>query len=460
MIENTILSNLVHNEEYMRKVFPHMAEEYFESAPERKTFNLISDYIAKYTSLPSIHALKIELENTENLSEEVYSGVGAILEEIKDPNDVNIDWLIDSTEQFCKDRSIFIAIHESIVIIQGEDKERDTGSIPQLLSNALAVSFDNSVGHDYIENAEERFDYYHTKENKVPYDLDYFNEITQGGASKKSLNIILAGTGVGKTLFMTHCAAGNLSAGLNVLYITMEMSEQRISERIDANLLDVTVQDLHLMTKDIFLKRINRIRERTPGKIIVKEYPTAAAGAGHFRHLLHECKIKRNFVPDIIYIDYLNICCSTRLKLGGSTNSYSYIKAIAEELRGLAVEFNVPIFSATQTNREGFTNADVDLTNTAESFGLPATADIMFALISTEELNAMSQLMVKQLKNRWGDTENPKRFVIGVDRSKMKLFNLDDIAQKDVMKKDQPVMDNTDFGFREKKNKINFADLD
>lgn len=463
MLEQTILANLVFNEDYMRKVIPFLKDEYFEDQSEREAFNMISKYISKYAAPPSSQALKIELEQREDLNEQTYQSISQIFEGMKEVNEVDQDWLIDSTERFCQDRAIYNAVRRSIFILDGKDKQNDRGAIPQILSDALAVSFDNSVGHDFLDDSQSRFEFYHTRENKIPFDLEYFNNITKGGVSRKSLIVALAGTGVGKTLFMTHCAAAGLSAGLNVLYITMEMAEERIAERVDANLMDVTIDDLHMMVKESYDSRIARVKQRTRGKLIIKEYPTAAAGAAHFRHLLNELKIKKNFKPDIIFIDYLNICCSTRMKLGGSTNSYTYIKAIAEELRGLGVEFNVPIFTATQTNRDGYGNTDVDLTNTSESFGLPATADMMFALISTEELEEMGQLMVKQLKNRWGDINNPKRFVIGIDRPKMRLFNLDPSAQDDLMSIDgtlpsrqtsgsrncdRPVMDNTGFGER------------
>jgi predicted ATP-dependent serine protease len=344
-----------------------------------------------------------------------------------------LDWLLNQTEKFCQEKSVYNAIMESISILDDKTGKKTKGAIPDILSNALAVSFDSHIGHDFIENYEERFDFYHRKEVRVEFDLDYFNEITRGGLPRKTLNIALAGTGVGKSLFMCHCASANLTAGLNVLYITMEMAEEKIAERIDANLLDISVEDLSSLPKDSYDKKMKRLKEKTKGKLIIKEYPTACAGSGNFRHLLNELKIKKSFVPDIIYIDYLNICLSTRLKSNSNANSYTFIKAIAEELRGLAVEYNVPIVSATQTTRSGYSNSDLGLEDTSESFGLPATADFMFALISTEELESLNQIMVKQLKNRYSDPSSNRRFVVGVDRDKMRLYNAEDNAQEDIV---------------------------
>lgn len=451
MIENTILSGLIHNEEYARKVVPFLKDEYFTQNDDKILYQEIRNYIDKYNGLPTKEALQISVDEREDLNEERYKNICQAVSDMKYDQDTELDWLLDKTENFCQDKAVYNAVRKSILVLDGKDKELDKGSIPQLLSDALGVAFDTNVGHDFIENADQRFDFYHTKEDKIQFDLDYMNQITKGGVSRKSLSIALAGTGVGKTLFMTHSAAGNLMDGKNVLYITMEMAEERIAERIDANLLDITLDDLRFLTREVYHSRMSSVRKRTTGKLIVKEYPTASAGANHFRFLLNELKLKKNFIPDIIYIDYLNICTSSRLKQGANVNSYTYIKAIAEELRGLAVEFNVPVFSATQTTRSGYSNSDMDLTDTSESFGLPATADFMFGLISSEELENLGQIMVKQLKNRWGDVSTPKRFVIGVDRSRMKLFNVEQSAQDGVSnepRQEKSVMDSTDFGER------------
>ena len=363
----------------------------------------------------------------------------------------DIDWIVEKTEKFCQDKALYNAVRESILVLDSKNSELDRGSIPELLTKALGVSFDSNIGHDFLEDADSRFDFYHLKEEKISFDLDMFNKITKGGLSKKSLSIALAGTGVGKSLFMCHCAAANLMSGLNVLYITMEMAEERIAERIDANLLDFTLDELRDVPKNVYQKRLARVKAKTHGKLIVKEYPTASAGSGHFRHLMSELRLKKNFKADVVYIDYLNICMSSRLKVGSNVNSYTYIKAIAEELRGLAVEFNVPIMSATQTTRSGFGNSDVGLEDTSESFGLPATADFMFALISSEELEQLGQIMVKQLKNRWGPIDQYKRFMVGIDRSKMKLYDAE-ISAQEGMVDDRSVMDNTNFGKRQEED--------
>ena len=432
MIETTILSGLLENEQFTRKVLPFLKDDYFTDHSDRLVFEMARDYIQKYNVNPTKDALKIDLEKKEHLNEDGFKEAHQTIDSLEfDPN-TNIDWLVDETEKFCQDRAIYNAVRNSILILDGEDKKHDRGAIPQLLSDALGVSFDASVGHDYLENYADRYDFYHAKEDKIRFDLDIFNKITKGGVSRKSLCVALAGTGVGKTLFMTHCAANNLMSGLNVLYITMEMAEEMISQRIDANLLDVTVDELTQMDRTSFDRRLEKIKGRTTGRLVVKEYPTASAGANHFRFLLNELKLKKNFVPDIIYIDYLNICASSRIKAGANVNSYTYVKAIAEELRGLGVEFNVPIFTATQTNRSGYSSTDVELGDTSESFGLPATADFMFALMSSEELEELGQLMVKQLKNRWGDIGYYKRFVLGIDRAKMKLYNAEQSAQEDI----------------------------
>tara|TARA_R110000851_G_scaffold35569_3_gene93384 strand:- start:79 stop:1509 length:1431 start_codon:yes stop_codon:yes gene_type:complete len=451
MIETTVLAGLLHNEDYMRRVVPFLSEEYFGDFTEKMVYKSITDYIIDYNNTPTKSALKIAIDEKSNISDDQYTSIVELIESLEYDPKTDIDWIVDKTEKFCQDKAVFNAVREAILVLDGNHQDLDKGSIPDLLTKALGVSFDQNIGHDFLEQAEDRFDFYHTKEDKVAFDLDLFNKITKGGLSRKSLSIALAGTGVGKTLFMTHCAAANLMAGKNVLYITMEMAEEKISERIDANLLNTTIDALQEIPKDVYMKRVARVKGKTTGKLIVKEYPTASAGSAHFRHLLNELKLKKNFHPDVVYIDYLNICTSSRMKAGGNVNSYTLIKAIAEELRGLAVEFNVPILSATQTTRTGYSSSDLNLEDTSESFGLPATADFMFGLISTEELEGLGQLMVKQLKNRWGDTNYLKRFVIGIDRSKMKLFDAEDSAQDLV--DDTPVADKGNFSNRMKEEK-------
>ena len=445
-IEANILSQLINSESYARKVLPFLKEDYFPTITDRLLLIKIKEYMDQYNTTPSKEALYIELENTDQLSEADYSNTVAQVEQLKKDDDVNEEWLVDKTEQFCQEKAVYNAIMESIHIIDGKSKSKTKQAIPQVLSEALAVSFDNSIGHDFIEDYQQRYDFYHHKEERIPFDLDYMNRITKGGLPRKSLNIILAGTGVGKSLAMCHFAASNMMQGKNVLYITMEMAEEKIAERIDANLLNVRVDDLINLDRSTYDKKISNLRERTPGRLIIKEYPTASAHSGHFRHLINELRIKRNFAPDIIYIDYLNICSSSRTKaIGGSINSYTYIKAIAEELRGLAVEKNVPIVSATQTTRSGFSNSDVGLEDTSESFGLPATADFMFAIMNSDEMEQLNQLMVKQLKNRYNDPTLYKRFVVGVDRAKMRLYDVEQNAQQDIVD-NGPVMDNTAVG--------------
>ena len=443
-IEQIIFNNLVHNEDYARKVIPFLKDEYFSDHSEKIVFRLIDNYVKNYNSFPSKEALAIDLTNANNVGEVAFKQCKEIIERIEIDTNTKIDWLLDQTEKFCQEKAVYNSIMKSIEIIDDKSGKLSKGAIPQILSDALAVSFDTHIGHDFIEDADSRFEFYHTKEKRIPFDIEYMNIITQGGLPMKTLNIAMAGTGVGKSLFMCHCASSNLMQGLNVLYITLEMAEERIAERIDANLLDVTIDDLKVLPKESYDKKINRVKNKTAGKLVIKEYPTACAGSANFRHLLNELKIKRNFIPDIIYIDYLNICTSSRIKNGANVNSYTLVKAIAEELRGLAVEFNVPIVSATQTNRAGFADSDVGLENTSESFGLPATADFMFALITTEELQELGQIMVKQLKNRYNDPGINRRFVVGVDRSKMRIYNVEQSAQEDLL--DGPVMDNTKFG--------------
>jgi len=449
-IEHIIFGNLIENEEYGRKVIPFLKEEYFTDTVDRKIFSIIHDYVGKYNNFPTKSAVEIDLNDVGGLSDDQFKTAKEVVSGLDKSEDRDVAWLVDNTEKFCKDKALYNALMKSIQIVDDSKKDSiSVGSIPQILTDALSVSFDSHIGHDFLNDAPERYEFYHRKEVRISFDIDYFNKITQGGLPRKTLNIALAGTGVGKSLFMCHNAAQNLMSGQNVLYITLEMAEERIAERIDANLLGVTLDDLKDLPQAIYYKLVGKVKERAKGKLIVKEYPTACAGSANFRHLLNELKIKKNFIPDIIYIDYLNICASSRIKPGSNVNSYTYIKAIAEELRGLAVEFNVPIVSATQTNRSGFSNSDVGLEDTSESFGLPATADFMFALITSEELRQLNQIMVKQLKNRYGDPSVHKRFVIGVDYSKMRLYNVEASAQVDVVQdEDRPVFDNSASGYR------------
>jgi replicative DNA helicase len=448
-IENVIFGNLINNEEYARKVIPFLQSDYFSDQVDRTVFDLITDYVNKYNSFPTKTALDIDLNEKTGLTEDQFKRAKDLVSTLDKSEQKDMDWLVDSTEKFCKDKALYNALMQSIQIVDDNKKDSiSVGAIPKILQDALGVSFDNSIGHDFLDDADARYEFYHRKEVRIPFDLDFFNKITPGGLPRKTLNIALAGTGVGKSLFMCHSAAQNLMSGLNVLYITMEMAEERIAERIDANLLGVTLDELKDLPQAIYYKLIGRVRDRAKGKLIVKEYPTATAGSANFRHLLNELNLKKNFVPDIIFIDYLNICASSRIKAGSNVNSYTYIKAIAEELRGLAVEFNVPIVSATQTTRSGYSNSDVGLEDTSESFGLPATADFMFALVTSEELRQLDQIMVKQLKNRYGDPAVHKRFVIGVDYSKMRLYNVEASAQEDLMDDDTPVFDKSSSGSR------------
>lgn len=446
--EQLIFANILYNEDYARQCLPHIKSEYFHDQIDQKIFSLIDSYVGTYNSVPTQEALIIELGNTTGLSEEQFKIAISTVESLNETKIKKDDkWLVDETEKFCQDKAIYNAIMESIKIMDDKKGTQSKGNIPHLLTEALSISFDVNIGHDFLENVEQRYDFYHTKEQRIPFDLDYFNKITKGGLPRKTINIALAGTGVGKSLFMCHCAANNLMNGLNVLYITMEMSEERIAERIDANLLNLTMDELETLPKDNYLKMMSRIKGKTSGRLIVKEYPTSSAGSANFRYLINELRLKKNFIPDIIYIDYLNICASSRLKAGANVNSYTYVKAIAEELRGLAVEFNVPLVSATQTTRSGYGNSDVELTDTSESFGLPATADFMFALIASEELDQLGQIMVKQLKNRYNDPNRYKRFVVGIDRARMKLYDAEASAQDDIMD-DGPVMDKSPVGIR------------
>ena len=441
-IQQTILRNLLSNEDYLRKVIPFLKKEYFEGE-HKIVFNEIVSFVNKYNKLPTKESITVDMTTAGTLEP-----VSGLVDIVFTPEPVNEEWLLNSTEKWCQDRAIYLAIMESINVIDGKNQSLTKNAVPEILSDALAVSFDTNVGHDYIDNSDDRFDFYHRVEDRLPFDLENFNDITKGGIPNKTLNIALAGTGVGKSLFMCHVAASSLMQGKNVLYITLEMAEERIAERIDANLFNLPIDQLESLSKKMFDDKIAKIAKRNIGKLIVKEYPTGAAHASHFRALLNELKLKKQFEPDIIFIDYLNICSSSRMKgLGGAINSYSYVKAIAEELRGLAVEFNVPVFSATQTTRSGYSNTDVGLEDTSESFGLPATADFMFALISTEDLQRLGQMMVKQLKNRYNDPTYKKRFIVGVDRSRMRLYDVEESAQ--TLTDDTPVFDNTPTGERQ-----------
>ena len=441
-LEQVILRNILTDDEYTRKVLPFIKPEYFEGI-YRILFRETAKFVTKYNKLPTAEAFKIELDASDRLNGENYTVAMDLIPQLFAVEETDSEWLIQNTEKWCQDRAIYNAVMESISIIDGKHETMTKGALPDLLSKALGVAFDTNVGHDYIDNVEDRWDFYNKQEERIPFDLEHFNTITKGGVPNKTLNIALAGTGVGKSLFMCHVASSALTDGKNVLYITMEMAEERIAERIDANLLNVPIDQLETMPKTMFTEKVKQLSSKTKGKLIIKEYPTGSAHAGHFRALLNELKLKRQFEPDIIFIDYLNICASSRMKgMGGAINSYNYIKAIAEELRGLAVEFDVPIFSATQTTRSGYSNSDVGLEDTSESFGLPATADLMFALISTEELNQRGQIMVKQLKNRYNDPTQNKRFVVGVDRSKMRLFDVDPNEQ--TLTDDTPVFDKSE----------------
>ena len=439
-LEQTILRNLIYNEEYIRKVLPFLKDEYFTDSIEKTIFKELSSFVSKYNTTPTIEAIGLAIKERRNLSDAEVEKSENYLQEIElaKGQESKIQWLIEKSEAFCQERAIYNAVLGSISILDGKDKTNDKGAIPKILSDALSVSFDNSIGHDYLENSDDRYDFYHRKEERIPFDLDMFNKITKGGLPIKTLNIALAGTGVGKSLFMCHCAAGNMSMGRNVLYITMEMAEERIAERIDANLLNVSLDDLLELPKETYDRKVASLKSKVTGKLIIKEYPTASASSLHFRTLLNELNLKKSFVPDIIYIDYLNICCSSRIKPGSNINSYTYVKSIAEELRGLAVEFGVPIVSATQTTRSGYGSSDPGLEDTSESFGLPATADMMFALISSEELEGLGQIMVKQLKNRYTDPSQFKRFVVGIDKPKMRLYDIDDSGQTGIVDSGMP----------------------
>ena len=463
-LETTILKNLIYNEEYARKVVPFIRQDYFSDQTERNVFKEISDFTNKYKTLPTHEALVINFTESKLLTEPEVRNAVNLLNQIHDDKEPSEQqWLTEQTERFCQDKAIYNAIMESVGILDDKQSKKSKGEIPKLLSDALGVSFDSNVGHDYIQDSDERYDFYHRVESRVKFDLDIFNKITKGGLPVKTLNIALAGTGVGKSLFMCHCAAACISQGLNVLYITLEMAEERIAERIDANQLNLTMDELRVISKTDYERKFSVLKNKTQGKLIIKEYPTACASVLHFRALLNELALKKTFKPDIIFIDYLNICASARIKPGGNVNSYTYIKSIAEELRGLAVEHNLPIVSATQTTRSGFSNSDVGLEDTSESFGLPATADFMFALISNEELESLNQMLVKQLKNRYGDPNLYKRFVIGVDRSKMRLYDAEPSAQQGISDSGQvqniPDVPLNTFGNRERRFNNKFNDL-
>jgi replicative DNA helicase len=452
-LEQSILKNLVYNEEYLRKVLPFLKTEYFSDSVERTLFNEITSFTETYNNTPTVEALSIAIKERRNLTADEVQRCEDYLSDIEKNKsaETEVQWLVDKTEKFCQEKAIYNAVLGSISILDGKDKTNDKGAIPKILSDALAISFDTTVGHDYLQDSDERYEFYHRKEERIPFDLDIFNKITKGGLPAKTLNIALAGTGVGKSLFMCHMAAGAMVQGKNVLYITLEMAEEKIAERIDANLLNVTLDDLMELPKDLYDKKVERVKSKTTGKLIIKEYPTASASTIHFRTLLNELNLKKSFIPDIIFVDYLNICCSARIRAGSNINSYTYVKSIAEELRGLAVEYNLPIVSATQTTRSGFTSSDPGLEDTSESFGLPATADLMFALITSEDLEALGQIMVKQLKNRYNDPSYYKRFTVGVDRAKMKLYDIDQSGQMNITDAghdDKPL--NT-FGNRDKK---------
>jgi len=452
-LEQTVLRNLLTNDEYMRKVLPFISPDYFDGV-YKGLFKEVTKFVAKYNKLPSLESFKIEIDENNSMGDDNYRIALDLLPNIFTAEPENLEWLIERTEKWCQDRAVYNAVMESINIIDGKHATLQKNGIPEILSKALGVTFDTNIGHDYLADVDRRYEFYHEQEERIPFDLDYFNQITKGGLPNKTLNIALAGTGVGKSLFMCHMAASGLSQGHNVLYITMEMAEERIAERIDANLLNVSIDQLENLSKTMFTDKVQQIQAKTQGKLIIKEYPTGQANTSHFRALLNEMKLKKNFVPEIIFVDYLNICSSARMKgMGGAINSYSYIKSIAEELRGLAVEFNVPIMSATQTTRSGYSNDDVGLEDTSESFGLPATADLMFALISNDELNNLGKIMVKQLKNRYNDPTRHNRFTIKIDRSKMRLSDDDDeemIPSHDPDKgwDDKPIFDNSSSGKR------------
>lgn len=459
MIENTVVSNLVYNEDYFRKVYPYIKKDYFEDGNLQKIFDAYSEYVEEYREPPSVEVLKLVIDKRKDLNEDSYKNVMASLDQLKVDEQTDFDWLVSETEKFCQDRDLFNAIRKAILVVDGTESTLGKDALPGLLQDSLSISFDTSVGHDFLEDYEARYDFYHKKEERIPFDIDLLNKITKGGLPRKSMTVLLATTGGGKSLVKCHMAANALLAGKNVLYITMEMAEERISERIDANLLDVTIDEVSEMPRDVYNKRLERIKGKSTGKLVVKEYPTGSAHVGHFRHLLTELRMKRNFKPDIIMIDYINICASARVKGAAAANSYTLVKSIAEEVRGLAMEYNCSVVTSSQFNRDGYGNSDVDLTNTSESMGITHTADCILGLISSEELDNLGQLMIKQLKNRWGDLSYYRRFVVGIDRAKMQLYNLEESAQRNVSNaqsvantamgmpsNDSPVFDKSAFG--------------
>jgi archaellum biogenesis ATPase FlaH len=449
MIEKTILSNLIYNEDYCRSVLPYLKEEYFDDNSLRKIISTFNDYVEQYKESPSIEALKISIDKRRDLNEQQYKDVVTLIDELRIDGTTNHQFLIDETEKFCQDKDLYNSIRRAILILDGQDRELDKGAIPKLLSDSLGISFDTQIGHDFLEDFESRHEYYNRKEERLPFDIEMLNRITKGGLPRKSLTTLLATTGAGKSLVKCHMAATSLMYGKNVLYITMELAEEEVGRRIDANIMDITLDEVKEVPLDVFQKRMKRYRDKTPGKLIIKEYPTGSAHAGHFRHLLNELRMKKNFIPDIIFVDYLNICASSRVKGIAAANSYTLVKSIAEEVRGLAMEFNVPIVSSSQLNRGAYESTDVDLSNTSESMGLTHTSDAIFALITSEELESRNQLMIKQLKNRWGDIGYYRRFVVGIDRSRMKIYDVEEDAQKGIqneVKGDAPAFDKTSFG--------------
>lgn len=459
MIENTVLSNLVYNEDYFRKVYPYIKKDYFEDNNLKNVFDAYSSYVEEYREPPSVEVLKLVIDKRKDLNEDNYKNVMACLDQLKVDEKTDFEWLVKETEKFCQDRDLFNAIRRAILVVDGSEAELTKDALPGLLQDSLAISFDTSVGHDYLEDYSERYDFYHKKEERIPFDIELLNKITKGGLPRKSMTVLLATTGGGKSLVKCHMAANAMLAGKNVVYITMEMAEERISERIDANMLDVTIDEVSEMPRDVYEKRMERIKGKSTGKLVVKEYPTGSAHVGHFRHLLTELRMKKNFKPDVIMIDYLNICASARVKGAAAANSYTLVKSIAEEVRGLAMEYNCAVVTSSQFNRDGYGNSDVDLTNTSESMGITHTADCILGLITSEELDNLGQLMIKQLKNRWNDLSYYRRFVVGVDRGKMQIYNLEESAQRNVSNaqsaantamgvpnNNAPVFDNTPFG--------------
>ena len=461
MLEKTILSNLILNEEYSRKVYPYLKEDYFDDISLRKIFQTCCEYVEKYKEPPSKEALKLAIDKRKDLSEDAYKQVQEIINDLVVDKNTNASFLLDETEKFCQDKDLYNSIRKSILILDGQDKEFDKGEIPRLLSDSLGISFDGSIGHDFLDDFEDRYEHYHRKEERIPFDIDIFNKITKGGLPRKSMTVLLATTGGGKSLLKCHMAANHLMYGKNVLYITMEMAEEEIGRRIDANIMDITIDEVKELPRDVFEKRMNRYKTKTTGKLVIKEYPTGSVHAGLFRHLLNELRLKKNFQPDVIFVDYLNICSSSRVKGAASANSYTLVKSIAEEVRGLAMEFNCAVVTSSQFNRDGYGNSDVDLTNTSESMGITHTADCILGLVTSEQLDELGQLMIKQLKNRWGDLGYYRRFLVGIDRSKMKIYELEESAQKNInidgngggnsgkkYSDDAPVFDKTDIGQR------------